>query len=244
MARVGEGGGYNCTLSYTRDGKGRSFKVRATALAHGTMQVATESRAREVRAFYPRQRTSAQFIVTVALLGRKDIDSKDSEYQRFNLWMRDYMRYLLNEDIVAPGRGMTVTIPTRYFNRQAVPLGPLSFGEHVGSMLWLQQITFETTFEPLDTKNIVTSSFDPNGTQKDKNARFFYPGEDRQLSGDQKPAAYDTINTTKPAAEDSLWSSVPHPGVINGAVTGNVNQREHEARRPSTPTGFDRRALQ
>lgn len=220
MVSRGGAGGANCTLSYTRDGVQRAWRLRASGLAHGVQQVATESRSRETRAFYPHDRTPAQFMLTIDLLGRPDLDSKTSEYERFNLWLREYMRFLLDhEEDGGAGKGMNVVIPVRNFSRQAIPLGPVTFGEHVGSMLWRQQITFEVTYEPLDT-TFKTSTFDPAGTQKDRNARFFYP-QGEQLSGHQKPSAYDKVNT-KPGAGDipGPYSAVPSPTAVNTAVTG------------------------
>lgn len=219
-SKRGRGGGANCTLSYTRDGVQRAWRLRCYGVVHGVQQVANESRGRETRAMYPFKRTPAQFICTFDLLGRTDLDSPTSEYERFNLWLREYMRFLLDhEEDGGAGKGMNIVIPVRNFSRQGIPLGPLSFGEHVGSMVWRQQITFETTYEPLDT-TFRTSSFDPAGTEKDRNARFFYPpGE--QLSGHQMPSSYDVVNT-KPGAGQipGPYTAVPSPTAVNAAVTG------------------------
>jgi hypothetical protein len=217
-SRLGHGGGENCTLSYQRDGVTRAYRLRCTTLTHGLAQVAAESHARRTRAYYPHRRSQAQFMATFALRGRRYI-TEHSEYERFNVWLKAYMEYILDQDQNGQ-RGMLVTIPARNFSRQGVPLGPVQFGEHVGSMLWLQTVTFETTFEPLDT-SFAVSEFKTNGTDKDKNARFFYPPS-RQLSGNQKPDVYDTVQVAPQGTDTNGLSpaSVPSVDAIQAAVSG------------------------
>lgn len=241
MASRGRNGA-NCTLSYQRGDHWHAYRVRCVGLDHGLMQVAAESRARETRAFYPHERTPAQFMLTFALLGRVQLTDKDSEHVRFNRWMREYMRFLLDlDEIAGRARAMHITIPVRNFVRQAIPLGPLSFGEHVGSMLWNQTITFETTFEPTD-KKFGTSIFDAQGTVKDKNARFYYPAGE-QLTGNQKPGVYDTVRFT-PAiitGAGGLTSETPPPSAVNRAVGAPDNPRQADGR--TIPRTQDRRNL-
>lgn len=191
VARVGHGGGLNCTLSYQHEnGTTRAYRLRCIGLVHGLSQVASESHARRTRAYYPHRRSQAQFMLTFALLARKRT-SEHAEYERLNIWLKNYMDYVLNQDVTGRARGMLVAVPVRNFMRQGIPIGPLEFGEHVGSMVYNQTITFETTFEPLDTK-FATSTFNAGNTDKDKNARFFYPAS-KQLSGNQKPDVYDVV---------------------------------------------------
>lgn len=228
--RIGQGGGANCTLSYPTIVGGktvtRAYRVRAIALQHGLLQIAAESHARTMRAYYPHRRSQARFVVTFILMGRKDIgNSKErSERERFNAWMKTYMAYLLDQD-VADHPAMTISIPVRNFSRRGIPVGPLSFGEHVGSMVWTQAITFETTHEPLDAA-FALSAFDDRLTRNDRNTRFFYPGG-QSLSGTQKPDTYDTVSVVTGgilAPGDTTRSPAggiaPESGDVQDAVNG------------------------
>lgn len=252
VAKRGGGGGANCTLTYLRNGTYRAWRTRVTKLSHGLQMVATESRGPEQRAYYPHERTPAQFMLTFALLARVRVNER-AEYERFNLWMRDYMRFLLDQDEVEtlnPHRGMHVSIPSRNFVRSAIPLGPLSFGEHVGSMLWYQTITFEATTEPTD-KKFATSKFVGGTTDNDRNARHFYPrpenGPNPLLSGNQKPGVYDGVSVRDGSSLNlpgGISAGTPSAASVNNAVTGNVNRNEHEARRSDPPQTRDRRLLE
>jgi hypothetical protein len=217
-ASIGNGGGLNCTLSYKKDGKTRAYRLRCVGIAHGLQQIATEGHARTTRAYYPHRRTQAQFMLTFALMGRRQVHDH-SEKERFNAWLRDYMSYLLDADdlaSVATFPRMDISIPVRNFKRQGIPIASVKYGEHVGSMLWLQTIVFETTLEPLDA-NFAISSFNANGTDKDKNSRFFYPGS-KQLSGSQKPDTYDTVTVTTPGILADGSTNAPDVTDVQAAV--------------------------
>lgn len=208
---IGNGGGLNCTLSYQDAGrKVRAYRVRASGLAHGLVQIASESHARDTRAYYPHRRSQAQFSITLDLMGRRR-NHDLCERERFNAWLKKYLDYVVDQDVdVHPA--MVVSIPVRNFRREGVLLGPIEYGEHVGSMLWRQTITFETTREPMDTK-FALSSFQANGTDKDANAKFFYPAS-KQLSGSQRPDVYDTPIAT---AYD-LQNDTPDWDAVNAAA--------------------------
>lgn len=219
-ALIGNGGGLNCTFSYPHKENGkwvtRAYRVRAIGVSHGLVQVASESHARDTRAFYPHRRSQAQFTVTLVLMGRRRTHDH-CERERFNTWLRKYMNYLLDQDELAQEQtfpAMTVKIPVRGFHRTGIPLGPISYGEHVGSIVWNQPITFETTKEPGDAK-YPYSRFLADGTEKDRNAKFFYPPS-QQLSGNQQPGTYDGVYTT---AYDSQ-NNVPDWDSVNNAVNG------------------------
>jgi hypothetical protein len=204
-------------MSYTKDGTTRAYRVRAISFAHGLVQVADESHARTMRAYYPHRRSQAQFQVTLLLMGRRQIHDH-SEYERFNVWLKGYMDFLLDQDDqaeVALFPRLTVSIPTRGFSRVGIPLGPLQWGEHVGSMLWTQTINFETTREPTD-KDVPRSNFDNNGTDKDRNSRFFYPGSKTTLNGNQRPDVYDGVFVTP---YDSI-DATPNWGDVQNAANG------------------------
>lgn len=244
VAKRGKQGGANCTLSYVK-GSGKSaqtlaYRVRAASVAHGVQQIATESHGRSQRAYYPHRRTQAQFQVTFLLLGRTTVVGGTSEFIRFNTWMGDYMRFLLEQDEFADQAifpQMTVTIPSRGFMRRAIPLGPLQYGEHVGSALWTQSINFETVFEPRDAA-FNLSSFKSNGSENDINAKFFYPSSPLQ-SGNQRPDVYDGVVQTIDIAGGGgivggLGVGVPKPADVQAATTGSPPTLEPTASTPPT----------
>lgn len=246
VAKRGKQGGANCTLSYVK-GSGKTaktlaYRVRAASVAHGVQQIATESHGRSQRAYYPHRRTQAQFQVTFLLLGRTTVVGGTSEYIRFNTWMGDYMRFLLEQDEFADRAifpQMTVVIAARGFMRRAIPLGPLSYGEHVGSALWMQTINFETVFEPKDVA-FSLSEFKSNGSEKDINAKFFYPSSPLQ-SGNQRPAVYDGVIQTIDIAGGGgivggLGVGVPKPADVQAAATGSPPSLEPTGDNSNPPT--------
>lgn len=229
-SRIGHQGGVNLTLAYLRHGKMHAYRLRCSAISHGFTMISEESEARTHKAFYPHKPTPARFTLTVDLLGRKrtigdgrpgPLGNEHTEYERFNVWMTNYMHYMLAEDefgAVSSFPQMAVACPVRNFYRYGIPLGPITYGEHVGSMLWRQTITFETTQEPKEYKSnirreppIKTSRFDSNGTENDYNVKYFYPSSE-QLSGHDLPEMYDKPLTTRQ----------PAPGTesVQDAVTG------------------------
>lgn len=245
LARIGHQGGINLTLAYFKNGKLTSYRLRCSAISHGFTMIAEESQARLHRAYYPHKPTPARFALTVDLLGRKRtignsfnqrgqveaLGGEHTEYERFNVWMTNYMHYMLSEDEFGPTASfpqMAVSCPVRNFYRYGIPLGPLSYGEHVGSMLWRQTITFETTQEPKEYKSNIKkeapvrgSRFDANGTQNDHNARHFYPSSE-QLAGQQLPDFYDPVFTTR--------TGPPETGDVQDAVTGPISADAAERR--------------
>jgi hypothetical protein len=203
------GQGNNCTLSYIRGSVRYSFRLRCIGISHGFTVLGDQSQARTHRAFYPRMVVPSQFSMTFALkarpnlIGHKTVVVKGKrvanvgEYEHFNAWMFDYMQFMLLEnadEAATPTKlaTMVVSCPARNFYREGVPLGPIEFGDHVGSMLWRQSITFETTKEPLDT-DPNTSKFAPGFTAADKNAGYFYP-KSHQLNGSDAPLIFDTVS--------------------------------------------------
>lgn len=239
VARVGHGGGLNCTLKYQiTPGKWRGYRLRAVSLTHGVTMIADEGKSRTGRAYYPHQRSQAQFMITFALLARKKV-SDHSEYERFNVWLREYMNLLLDPDFSGThAREMEINIPVRNFHRHGVPLGPIKFGERVGSMVWNQMITFETFYEPGDKRPPV-SRFVSNGTEKDRNAAYFYPSS-RQLSANEKPVTYD-VPVDVPTDRPTDAVPVPSPTQVGDAVRGPRSPRAVEAEEEASRGPLSRR---
>lgn len=256
LPRVGHQGGLNMTLAYLRGGKVNAYRVRCAAISHGYQMIATESQGRTHRAFYPHKPAPARFAITVELLGRKrmygdgksgPLSNEHSEYERFNVWMTNYMHHMLAEDEFAPTTSfpqMAVACPVRNFYRYGIPLGPILFGEHVGSMLWRQTITFETTQEPKEYKSNIKredpvrgSRFDANGTQNDYNTKHFYPSSE-QLSGNELPEFYDTV------VRADQGQNQPNVEDVQDAVTGPTSPDAAERRGASPPPKYQRPGVQ
>lgn len=207
VVRVGHQGGHNLTLAYKRNDVMVAYRLRCVGISHGFTQLGDESAGRRHRAFYPHQVVPARFTLTVDLLGRKrnlqdgirkPLSAEHTEYEGFNVWLNDYMNYMLEQDekIKRVFPEMIVSCPVRGFYRWGIPLGPIVYGDHVGSLVWRQSITFETTREQKDIVNGKVRGFPISKFYKpeheDENSKYFYPLS-KQLTGSQRPDYYDPI---------------------------------------------------
>lgn len=163
--------GENATLSYTaqdanvniRGSGGSSIKLRVRALGHAYGAVATESHARQYRAFYPHQLSLGHFFIQPELIHYP-------EYSSFMFWFRSYVFYALKRG-ASP---VTVQVPARNFMRTGVPVSGGGGGDHIGSNVFSPIIVFQTISDPLDpnlAKDAATFEYDSN----DVNEKFFYP---------------------------------------------------------------------
>lgn len=159
----------NAAFAFTAGGSGYYFQSRCRGITHGYEVVASESHARTTRAFYPRQRALAQFTLTLELKGYAD-------YKAFMDFMRSYLQNFAAN--TATG-AMSVGVPQRNFLRYGVPVGGISDGDHIGSMVFAPTIVFESIYDPLDTAIFTTttdtSQVDLGTSQSDNAATFFYP---------------------------------------------------------------------
>lgn len=159
----------NAAFSFTAGGSGYYFQTRCRRITHGYEVVASESHARTTRAFYPRQRALSQFGLTVELKGYSD-------YKAFMDFMRNYLQNFAANTTTG---AMSVGVPLRNFMRYGVPVGGISDGDHVGSMVFAPTIVFESIYDPLDTTIFTTtadaSQVDLGTSQSDEAATFFYP---------------------------------------------------------------------
>lgn len=191
--------GANCTLSYPRNAtQTYAYRVRVGRVTHGIQLIADEAQGRLRRSFYPHRLTNAQFSLGLILDGtRKYVPGQrtnavPNEYEKFMSWLFDYMNFMLqqDEDIEGELPRMTVSVPKYDFFREGIPLGPVLFGDHVGSMLWTPTIVFETTRDYLEPHNVESSRFLGGLTDLDKNAQYFYP-TGPQLAGNEAPLIFD-----------------------------------------------------
>ena len=178
--------GLNATLSYTRGGSVRTYRVRAGLLAHGVQMISTESVARTQRAYYPHRTAMQQFTVEVLL---KDWD----ERTHFTSWLATYAQYAINPDAsgsVFPW--MTVSVPSREFLYHGVPLEGYEWGAHTGMMMFTPKVIFEAATSPgqKNRPNISSVINKWAAFGQDKAIQFFYP-IGTQLAGDAAPTSFD-----------------------------------------------------
>lgn len=212
--------GLNCTLSYTRGSSRNTYDVRVTSLTHGTMQVAEESHARTHRAFYPHKAAPQQFAIVVKLKGW-------NERRDFMNWMGSYGEFVLDPDLSSSTfPAMTVSVPSRQFLTQGVPLQGYAWGDHTGSMVFDHTLVFEAVVDPGQTSNPKTSTVDNKWSAfaQDDAIQYFYPFG-TQLSGQDSPSGnYDkVIYPGDPANFTDTWSQ----GSVNGSGSNLGDLLEH-----------------
>lgn len=188
--------GANCTFEYTFGGK-RTFVAPVRSIGHSFSVVATESKARIHRAFYPHQRAEGPFQVQLELNG----------YPIFARFM-NFMRSYVQASNVSINRGMSVYVPAVEFWRIGVPVNGISDGDHVGSNVFMPTLVFESAIDPLDPRLITGidggdrfSTYDANDSEADEAGRFFYPAS--SLTNDPNArgeSIYDSLPTPPPTA--------------------------------------------
>lgn len=213
--------GLNGTLSYVASGKTRSFKVRVRGITYALNQIADQSQGRLNRVVYPRRLSQAPFSIQIDLNGHK-------EYRDFNNWMGGYSKYVLTtayERSAVPQ--MSVSVPVRNFSRKGVLQGPIEWGDHLGSMLWSPTITFETTFEPGDSKPPRSQEDQYAATVasiNDPTAEYYYP-TGTQLSGSERPKTYAKVLDLDDLKAKATGSSRKQTGKrppLNGAAQRDI----------------------
>ena len=179
--------GLNCTLTYTRNGAVRRYRVRAGALSHGMRMIAVESAARTFRAYYPHRPAREPFSLVVLL---KDWD----ERRDFINWLASYAAYAIDPNTRQEFfPWMTVSLPSREFVGQGVPVDGYEWGAHTGQMMFAPQVVFEAATSPWQS-HLPHVSRVINKWQaftSDKAVQYFYP-IGTQLSGNQ-PGSYSKI---------------------------------------------------
>lgn len=205
----------NASLAFTAGGSSFYFATRCNKITHGYEAVASESHARTTRAFYPRNRALSQFTLSMQLKGYKD-------YKAFMDFMRAYVQNFTSTATNA----MSVSVPQRNFMRYGVPVGGISDGDHVGSMLFAPTIAFESIYDPLDTTIFTTthdaSQVDLGTSQSDEAATFFYPvtasTNDPNATGESLYDAPPIIVTPAPIGPAV---GIPPTSIGGGRITAN-----------------------
>lgn len=202
----------NAVLSYMKDGRKNIIRAYCDSVTYGFSQIGTESEARYARAFYPRRTATQPFSITVLLNGY-------AAYRNFNYWLAGYQEHLrIAGDNSATPPPITVTVAGRDFLRDGIPIEGMTFGDHVGSMLWQQSITFQATNDPAEKNDDFVSSSVLQPGSLDADNKYFYPFQ-TQLAGDDSDARYR--KTIRPsAAELELVLRQVTGGIARGLVGG------------------------
>lgn len=172
--------GLNGTLSYPdSSGAVHGFQVRVESITHALKVVFDESTGRNRRAMYPHRMSDAQFTLGLVLVGQP-------ERQAFTEFLGGFAATLLN-----PGAStvpvMTVSVPVRNFSRRGIPQTGFEWGAKLGRTAFHPQVTFETSWNPVDGPSDPVASGVPSASAVgDPNVQYFYPFG-TQLSGDQVP---------------------------------------------------------
>jgi hypothetical protein len=203
----------NCTLTYVRSGAGYLLQTRARGISYAWDVIATESHARENRAFYPHQRALGMFTVTFELIGY-------AEQKPVMDWLRAY----IGSSSGVSQNSVAVSVPAYGFWRLGVPIDGVIDEDHTGSNVFLPAVTFASVTDPLDTTTFTgtgnsVSQPDYGITQKDDAAQFFYPGSvavnDPNASGNSfydNPANQPVVPDI-PLAPGTITGPQPSPGV-------------------------------
>lgn len=176
--------GLNCSLSYPYQGRTRMYRVRSNMLTWGYQMIASESQARDRKAFYPRKTAPTQFALGVELVGYR-------ERQSLNNWLMAYVAYILDPSLPRKRTPqMTVTLPNRNFKRVGVPISGIEYGDNLGLMVKTPQIVFETSGEPLDWDDPYNISrvYAEMAKEQSPETEYFYP-TGTQLNGSEIPAS-------------------------------------------------------
>lgn len=206
--------GLNCTLSYpgTRSGKAVNvgYRLRCNAVMYGFTQISDESQGRTTRAFYPRRTAPTQFAIAVDLIGQAERNS-------LNSYLMAYADYILDPGISAQRTPqMTVTVPSRNFQRIGTPIGGVTYGTQIGAITYPTTITFEISGEPIDWNDtFAISSIQADlAFFKTPDSNYFYP-TGTQLKGGDAPTTPGAIGYTPQEAINGAPAS-------DGADTSNA----------------------
>jgi len=164
--------GLNATFSYHDAHGKRLMRFRCGRVQWGFTQIYDEAEGRLHRSMYPHQVTTQPFQVTALCKGF-------NERKVLTDWMREYAEFAVTPD-PRTNIKMTVNVPSRKFLQVGVIKGGIEYGDHVGSMLWMVNFTFECAYDPLDTNAAVHASyFDyADADVLLKESLYFYPQSD------------------------------------------------------------------
>lgn len=185
--------GYNALL--TTDTAG-AYRVRAIRLDLGFDVVSGSAEGKRRKVFYPGTTTTSAFTMQVAF------PSWESR-EKFNKWLAGFM----NKTIAGRGfkAAMRVEVPSRDFARNAVPLGPIQYGEGLTDVGYTCDLNFVGATNPLDINfdSKRSRSYFAPPAAGGATSKFFYPSG-VQVSGAESldGALFDDVATPSPTLDD------------------------------------------
>lgn len=158
--------GYNCRLSVRSYG---SRVVRAEALSYGVEVAYTESHGPGGRVLYPLARDTPGFSLDLVFVSYADREG-------FSAWMSTYMRRVSTNQRI--GGFVYVVVPARRFARNGVPVGPLLYGDQVGTRAYRVSVRFVGVYDPISgvgQTSVGGVSYYKAPSKDTSNAPYFYP---------------------------------------------------------------------
>ena len=200
--------GNNAVLAYMGgSGSFYSASVRVSKYSAEFGVTATESHARDERAFYPHRRIHGLFNVQVDCIHY-------GEYKQLMTWLRNYSVRLLDESAGLIATPMHFAMPSRNVNRLGILTSGVGDHDQVGSMVFEVPLQFMTISVPNDP---AIPMLYPQQTSEFKSPRV-----DPQISSSFYPVTGNTI------VDSNIYDNLNKldPGILNPWVNepGNPTQ--------------------
>lgn len=203
----------NCTMSFSTNTNGYGMRTRARAVSHGFEVIATESHARQYRAFYPHQRALSPFSVTLELKGYPELKMVMD-------WLRGYLNNFMN----VFQNAISVTVPVYNFFYVGVPIGGMFDMDRTGSNVFLPTVVFETVYDPSDPRVLTSGSnssvakVDLGLSAGDDAGQFFYPSSPATNDPNATGQSLYDVKAYIPSAADiqEQTGTLTKPGTLTG----------------------------
>lgn len=159
-------------------GYGQRF-LRVLRVSFALSITANESETKEGGGFYPRRTDSSSFTLGMVFTSHQ-------ERVNFGDWIVRYGRRISAPS--NPYGPMRVIIPSRWFDRTAVPTRGIQYGDRVDLISYPMTIPFRGARTPLELESTLVSKFQLGKKVKSQypDVRYFYPGG-KTLTGNEKP---------------------------------------------------------
>lgn len=208
--------GNNAVLAYQVGGHIYSARVRVPKYAAEFGVTATESHARDERAFYPHRRIHGHFFVTVECIHY-------NEFKQLMRWLKNYAARLLDTQTGKIAMPMHFAMASRNVNRLGILCEGISDHDNVGSMVFEVPLTFITLSVPNDpaipmlypqnTSEFKSPRVDPNIS------KTFYPMTGNTIVDSN---IYDNLNKLDPSQVVDPGTSTNNDPTKPPGVTGRA----------------------
>lgn len=206
--------GNNAVLAYQANGHIHSARIRVSKYAAEFGVTATESHARDERAFYPHRRIHGHFYVTVQCIHY-------SEFKQLMKWLHNYTARLLDTNSGKIAMPMHFAMASRNINRLGILCEGISDHDNVGSMVFEVPLKFITISVPNDR---AIPLLYPQQTSEFKSPRVdsnisdsFYPVTGNTIVDSN---IYDNLNKLDPSQVDPTPVDPPDPIDPNPPASG------------------------